>query len=129
MLERRRRMLGFQRDKPEEEVKLFNKRRPRRRRARPTRSQSPLNRAGLDEAERAFDRAEAARKGKQHPVASARWRLPLDPTMKLAPAAKDLNKCKKYLGPFDEDDFEELGELVKRMEHGATSNPHLYPVS
>ena len=88
-----------------------------------------FNQANWDEAERAFNVAEAVRKGRQHPVASARWRLPLDPSMKLAPPAKALRKCKKYLVLTDEVEFEELGELVKSLEWGAKRQPHLYPVS
>ena len=49
--------------------------------------------------------------------------------MKLAPPADALRKCKKYLVLTDEVEFEELGELVKSLEHGAKSNPHQFPVS
>ena len=53
----------------------------------------------------------------------------MDPTMKLAPPADALRKCKKYLVLTDEVEFEELGELVKSLEHGAKCFPHNYPVS
>ena len=127
----RRRKLALQRDKPEEELLLFNEQKA-------AASSETLNyklkvpcfnQANWDEAERAFNVAEAARKGKRHPVASARWGLPLDPSMKLAPAANALRKCKKYLVLTDEVEFEELGELVKSLEHGAKCFPHNYPVS
>ena len=53
----------------------------------------------------------------------------MDPTMKLAPPADALRKCKKYLVLTDEVEFEELGELVKSLEHGAKIHPHQFPVS
>ena len=127
----RRRKLHLQRDKPTEELELFNEQKA-------AASSETLNyklkvpcfnQANWDEAERAFNVAEAVRKGRQHPVASARWRLPLDPSMKLAPPADALRKCKKYLVLTDEVEFEELGELVKSLEHGAKCFPHNYPVS
>ena len=126
-----RRKLALQREKPKEELVLFSEQMAK---ASPETLNYKLtvptfNQANWDKAESAFNVAEAARKGKRHAVASGRWRLPLDPTMKLAPAANALRKCKKYLVLFDEDDFEELGELAKRMEHGAKTQPHLYPVS
>ena len=129
----RRRKLHLQREKPKEEVELFNEQKAK---ASPTTLSYTLtvprfNKATFDEAERAFNVAEAARKGRRHPVASARWLLPLDPTMKLAPPANRdaLRKCKKYLVLTDEVEFEELGDFVKRLEHGAKRKPHLYPVS
>lgn len=127
----RRRKLHLQRDKPTEELELFNEQKA-------AASSETLNyklkvpcfnQANWDEAERAFNVAETVRKGRQHPVASARWRLPLDPTMKLAPPANALRKCKKYLVLTDEVEFDELGDFAKRLERGAKSNPHLYPVS
>ena len=127
----RRRRLALQREKPKEELVLFKEQMAA---ASPAALHyvikvPPLNKAGLDEAERAFNVAEAARKGKRHTVASGRWRLPLDPTMKLAPAAKDLRKCEKYLVLTDEVEFEELGDFAKSLEHGAKIHPHLFPVS
>ena len=127
----RRRKLHLQREKPKEELVLFSEQMASasRETLNYTLAVPTFNQANWDEAERAFNVAEAARKGKRHAVASARWRLPLDPSMKLAPPANALRNCKKYLVLFDEDDFEELGELVKSLEHGAKSNPHLFPVS
>ena len=127
----RRRKLHLQRDKPKEELVLFSEQVAK---ASPetlsyTLAVPCFNQANWDEAERVFNVAEAARKGKRHTVASARWRLPLDPNMKLAPAAKDLRKCEKYLVLTDEVEFEELGDFVEGMEHGARIHPHQYPVS
>ena len=77
----------------------------------------------------AFDIAEAARKGPRHTIASARWCLPLCPSIKLEASADDLRQCPEFLIPFDEDDFDSVEEVVARMEHGAKSYPHLYPIS
>ena len=127
----RRRKLHLQREKPAKERELFNEQKA----AASSETLNykltgPLfNQANWDEAERAFNVAEAVRKGKRHAVASARWRLPLDPSMKLAPPANALRKCKKYLVLTDEVEFEELGELVKSLEHGAKIHPHQFPVS
>ena len=90
----------------------------------------PCDLGALDECEAAFDRAEATRKGPRSTIASARWCLPLCSSIKLEASADDLrNLCPEFLVPFDEDDFDSIEEVVARMEHGAKSYPHLYPIS
>jgi len=123
-----RRELAIIRAAPEREARLFDKMRAKAPMQNAL-ADEPCDVGALDECETAFDIAEATRKGPRHAIASARWCLPLCPSIKLEASTDDLRKCPEFLVPFDEDDFDSIEEVVARMEHGAKSSPHLYPIS